>query len=109
MHRRDSSSRAWAHGSSGRSRPARSPESHWVAVADYLIDTLADGLLALSKGPNAIKNFHVVNTRGLLKRAQLGHPGDSNDWQNEIHPNDRGYKKIAKKVEPILESLIGTV
>ena len=85
------------------------PESQWIAVADYLIDTLADGLLALSKGPNAIKNFHVVNTRGLLKRAQLGHPGDSNDWQNEIHPNDRGYKKIAKKIEPILESLIGTV
>ncbi len=85
------------------------PESHRVAVADYLADTLADGLLALSKGPNAIKNFHVVDTRGLLKRAQLGHPGDSNDWQNEIHPNDDGYKKIAKKIEPVLEPLIGTV
>lgn len=85
------------------------PESHWVAVADYLVDTLADGLLALSKGPNAIKNFHVVDTRGLLKRAQLGHPGDSHDWQNEIHPNDDGYKKIATKIEPVLEPLIGTV
>jgi len=84
-------------------------ETDHLPLMVLFADTLADGLLALSKGPNAIKNFHVVDTRGLLKRAQLGHPGDSNDWQNEIHPNDDGYKKIAKKIEPVLEPLIGTV
>jgi lysophospholipase L1-like esterase len=48
----------------------------------------------------------VVDTRGTLTRAELGHPGDSRDWQNEIHPNGGGYEKLAKKIEPVLEALL---
>jgi hypothetical protein len=81
------------------------PKAHWVAVADYLINALAEGILALQKGPQPIANFHVVDTRGTLKRAQLDHPGSSNDWQNEIHPNGGGYEKLAKLVEPTLEGV----
>ena len=82
------------------------PGEDWIAVTDYLIDTLAEGILALQTGPESIKNFHVVDTRGTLKRAQTGHTGDSNDWQNEIHPNGGGYEKLAKLLEPKLESLL---
>jgi hypothetical protein len=82
------------------------PGEHWVAVTTYLIDTLAEGILALQHGPQPITNFHVVDTRGTLKRAELGHRGDSNDWQNEIHPNGGGYEKLAKRLEPVLEGLI---
>lgn len=82
------------------------PSEDWVAVADYLINALADGILALQSGPRRIVKFYVVDTRDTLKRAKLDHCGDSNDWQNEIHPNGRGYEKLAKRLEPKLEEFI---
>lgn len=90
-------------------RQGEVPRQHWVSIADYLADTLAEALLDLTRGPNAIRNFHVVETRNTLKRAKLGTRGDSNDWLNEIHPNAIGYDKLAQRIEPVLEPLIGTV
>jgi hypothetical protein len=84
------------------------PQAHWVGISDYLADALADAILALASGPDAIANFHVVDTRNTLARAELGHQGNSNDWLNEIHPNADGYEKLAKVIEPVLEPLIGT-
>ncbi len=85
---------------------AQVPQSAWVPVADYLIDRLAEGILSLQKGQNRIKNFYVLDTRGTLKRAKLEETGSSPDWQNEIHPNDDGYKKLAKILETKLAELI---
>lgn len=62
------------------------------AIADTIIDRLADALTALQ---NEIPNFVVADTRGLLQRAASGTAGNSNDWLNEIHPNSAGYRKIA--------------
>jgi len=76
-----------------------------VPVADYLIDELAEGIRSLQKGSDKIKNFHVVDTRGATKRAKPGATGPSRDWQNEIHPNDDGYRKIANRVEKMLDEL----
>ena len=84
---------------------AKVPKTAWVPVADYLIDALAKGVLALQKGNNRIKNFHVVNTRGATKRAELRTTGSSHDWQNEIHPNDDGYRKLARRVEKRLDKI----
>jgi hypothetical protein len=75
--------------------------------ADYLIDRLAEGILALETGPDRIRDFHVVDTRGTLKRSALGAQGGNADWQNEIHPNDDGEEKLAKRIEPGLERLLG--
>lgn len=47
----------------------------------------------------------MVGTRNSLKRAKLGHPGVSNDWQNEIHPNGDGYEKLAKRWEVELRDI----
>lgn len=58
-----------------------------VAVSKYLIDQLAGALGALSRGPGALPNFHVVDTRKTLAPAALDDTGNSNDWLNEIHPN----------------------
>lgn len=82
------------------------PRDDWVAVADYLIDKLADGILRLAQGSNRIRNFHVVDTRGTLKRSALGSRGNNKDWQNEIHPNAGGYAKLAKRVEARLAAVI---
>ena len=87
-------------------KSAKVPKSKWVPIADYLIDELAKGILALQEGSDRIKNFHVVDTRGAAKRAAPGTTGSSHDWQNEIHPNDDGYRKIARRVEKKLDTLI---
>jgi lysophospholipase L1-like esterase len=83
------------------------PPADRVALADYLTDRLAERLLELTDGTNKIPDLHVVDTRGTLTRAALGHRGDSHDWQNEIHPNGGGYEKLAKRIEPVLEGLLG--
>jgi lysophospholipase L1-like esterase len=82
------------------------PSTAWVPVADYLTDALADGILALASGSKGIPAFHVVDTRGTLTRADLKANADSQDWQNEIHPNGGGYEKLAKRIEPVLDGLL---
>lgn len=73
------------------------PDEDWMPLAKYLIDELAEGILALQRGRDKLPNFHVVDTRGTLTPAKLGHPGNSNDWVNEIHPDSDGYRKLASK------------
>lgn len=62
------------------------------AIADAIIDRLADTLTALQ---NEIPNFIVADTRGLLHRSESGTTGNSHDSLNEIHPNSAGYRKVA--------------
>lgn len=78
------------------------PGSDWIPLANYLIDSLAEGILELEKGDNPIADFHVLDTRKTMKPAEPGHTSDSRDWQNEIHPNGNGYEKMAKKMESFL-------
>ncbi len=85
---------------------AQVPEADWQAVSDYLFDTLADAIVALSQGPNALPNFHVVDTRDTLTRASPGTTGDSGDWMNEIHPDFEGYTKIAELLEAKAAALL---
>jgi lysophospholipase L1-like esterase len=68
------------------------PPAKWNAVADHIMGALADRLVALGA---KLPNFHVVDTRGTLKRADSGSTGISNHWENEIHPTGDGYGKLA--------------
>lgn len=76
------------------------PPSLWVALADLLLDWLADTLLALDtqQGSTPLPTFHVIDTRDTLRRARLDTVASDGDWANEIHPNTGGYKKIGAKL-----------
>jgi hypothetical protein len=78
----------------------RLPQQLWQPVADYLLDAVAETLLAL---PAKLPQFHVVDTRGTLRRARLGAGGPSGDWENEIHPDRGGYRKLAARVAAAVE------
>lgn len=68
------------------------PTDHWNAVADTLIDRLADAVESMAKRR---PNTHVIETRRTLIRAAAGAPGVSGDWLNEIHPTAQGYRKLS--------------
>jgi len=57
-----------------------------------VVDRLAEAMLRLDSPADGI---HVVDTRGALVPAQADAQGDSNDWANEVHPNESGYGKVA--------------
>ncbi|PLC05585.1 hypothetical protein CY658_00375 [Variovorax sp. RO1] len=62
---------------------------------DHLIDGFHGMLLNIAKGDP--QHLHVVDSRGTL--------GPS-DWANELHPNGRGFKKIAvERWKPVLQPL----
>jgi lysophospholipase L1-like esterase len=68
-------------------------ESLWIEVARMVLSDLATTLKALN-----LPNFHVIDTLALTTSMQPSEPGstgDSNDWENEIHPNRGGYRKLA--------------
>lgn len=73
------------------------PEDDWNALADAFIDKLAAVVMNLN-----LPNFHVVDTRRTLTRADRSATGESNDWENEIHPTADGYRKLA----PLLVSRV---
>lgn len=81
------------------------PKSLRIAVAAQLLDALAEALLALE---DELPAFHVVDTRGLLQRADVDARGNSGDWLNEIHPNVDGYRKIASRLAARLHRVLAT-
>jgi hypothetical protein len=65
----------------------------WLDLSRLLLEELAACIRSID-----LPNFHVVDTLKLtttLIPAAAGTTGDSNDWDNEIHPNRGGYKKLA--------------
>lgn len=68
-------------------------QSLWIEVARMVLSDLATRLKSLN-----LPNFHVIDTLALttsMVPSVPGSTGDSNDWENEIHPNRGGYRKLA--------------
>lgn len=86
---------------------AQIPKKYWIELSGYLLERLAEGLLALEDPETGIENFHVVNTLGTLVPANIDDTGESNDWINEFHPSGDGYKKIVKKWYRVLDKVLG--
>jgi hypothetical protein len=80
----------------------RIPEDDWNAVADAFIDKLAGISLNLN-----LQNFHAVDTRRTLTRADAHSTSVSNDWENEIHPTADGYEKLAPHIVSRICTVLG--
>jgi len=68
--------------------------SRWIEVARLVLSDLS----ATLKGLN-LPQFHVIDTLAQTTTMIAAAPdsiGDSNDWDNEIHPNRGGYRKLAQ-------------
>jgi len=67
--------------------------SLWIEVSRMVLSDLAVTLKRLD-----LPNFHIIDTLALtttMHPSAPGSTGDSNDWENEIHPNRGGYRKLA--------------
>ena len=82
------------------------PVKHRVEICNYIFKRLADALLTLTT-PNVanVANVYVVKTYDTLLRAD-SIPGNSYDWLNEIHPNAKGFEKLAKKINAEIANII---
>ncbi len=66
------------------------PRAFDQTIVNHLIDALAGQLLDLeARFPDTLR---VADTRGTLT------PGSDKLWVNEIHPSEKGFRKIARKV-----------
>lgn len=68
-------------------------EELWLDLSRILLEELAGCLKSL-----ALPHVHVVDTLAkttTMVPAAIGAEGNSNDWDNEIHPNASGYRKLA--------------
>lgn len=67
--------------------------SLWLDLARIVLTDLAATLKNLS-----LPHFHVIDTLSLTTTMAPSDPaskGNSQDWENEIHPNRGGYEKLA--------------
>ena len=81
--------RAWLHEAYVKNSIA---PALWPDLTDTLFAELRQ---AIEEWALDRPNVHVVPTHGLLRPAQSGSGGDNGDWINEIHPNAKGWKKLA--------------
>ena len=70
------------------------PEIYWDQIADYIFSEFRKVMFSLAT--SRISNFIVLDTQGTLIKALPHTSGNSNDWKNEIHPNEEGFKKLVK-------------
>jgi lysophospholipase L1-like esterase len=81
-------------------------EALWIEVARMVLTDLATTLHRLS-----LPQFHVIDTLALtttIVPSVPGSTGDSNDWENEIHPNRGGYRKLAATWADEIARVLGT-
>lgn len=77
-----------------------------LALSTFLLDQLGDAIQEL-QDVEALPNFHVINTRGVLQPADTDPQVPSADWINEIHASAPGYKKIyEQRWQPVLDGLL---
>ena len=70
------------------------PERHHAPLVKYLIDRLAENLLRLeTRYPQRLA---VADTRGIIDPV--------NGWQNEIHPESGGFRKLARIIYRTLDA-----
>ena len=81
---------------------ARIPTERWNPVSDFILGALGRTLVDLE---GQLPNFHVARTQGTLTRADLGSTGNSRDWDNEIHPNRGGFRRLARLLAEPIEAL----
>lgn len=70
------------------------PAGDWGALGQELITRLKE---LVESCQQILSNLTVIDTTDTLIAADPGTTGPSNDWQNEIHPTQSGYRKIAAK------------
>jgi hypothetical protein len=68
------------------------PPRLWRGVTEAIFASIGDELNAWTAGRPSVS---LVPTRGVLQPADPKSTGDSGDWINEIHPNRRGWEKLA--------------
>ena len=68
------------------------PEPLWPALTALLFEALQNCIQQWCTGKALV---HCVPTTGVLQPASSTALGSSGDWANEIHPNARGWKKLA--------------
>lgn len=66
------------------------------ALARILVDRLNDQVLAPLAREHA--RFHHVDLRGLLPRPS--------DWEDEIHPTDAGFRRVALRIKERLDAVV---
>ena len=75
------------------------PRELHLEIAKFLLGTFAERLVSLSFEAEVKDHIIVVNTQGTLRS------GHNTDWENEIHPTRSGFKRITRKIYPILRDL----
>lgn len=61
-------------------------------AADAVIDRLTEYLKLIA---DANESVYLMDQRGLLTPAKATSTGPDGDWMDEIHPNERGFAKLA--------------
>lgn len=78
------------------------PTELWQPLTDHLLQHLAAVIKSLD-----LPDYHVVHTLGTIERARPDATGESGDWENEIHPNVTGYRKLAARVVAAVREELG--
>lgn len=68
------------------------PEKFWPDVTSEIFEALGEDLTSWAADRDSVS---LVPTRGTLDPADPKSHGESGDWINEIHPNRRGWEKLA--------------
>lgn len=69
------------------------PPHLWTDLTDGIFSELA---ITINGWQHGHADLHPVPTKGKLVPADSTSTEDSNDWLNEIHPNSKGWGKLAR-------------
>ncbi|MDT0595048.1 hypothetical protein [Glaciecola petra] len=75
------------------------PEDLHIPIVKILLGRFRERLIAFTQLPKYLEQIYMVDTQGLLR------PGNRDDWLNEIHPTESGFKTIATPIYDKMKDL----
>ena len=80
------------------------PPALWAETTAAIFGSISDELVSWTANR---PNVSLVPTRGVLTPADPASTGESGDWVNEIHPNRRGWEKLAPVWRAAFQKALG--
>lgn len=75
------------------------PVEHHLPIMKFMLGEFSKRLISMASEPSLGGRLVVVKTQGTLT------PGSKSDWLNEIHPTEKGFKKIFEKIYARMKDL----
>ena len=77
----------------------------WRAIANRMVEDFNTMLAVVAARPRYQGRVHAVRLLGTIGKRNKNQSADPSLWVDEIHGTDEGFRRLARKFEPVIDEV----